>query len=309
MAISRQAAGAVLMIRPVSFDVNTQTAQTNRFQNASAHSQGRTARAEVDAIAAALADAGIHVEIFDDLPEPPKPDAVFPNNWISFHADGRVVLYPMLAPNRRAERRADIVDSLTERGWDVREIVDLSHLEHVGSALEGTGSLVLDRPCKLAYAAISERTTPDALSHFEQATGYRVHSFQTSYDGAPVYHTNVMLALGSRFAIVCDEAIDSAAQRTGLLEELERRDRDVIRIDRQQMANFAANLLELGSPSGPRIVLSARAHQALSADQRRKLARHGSLLVVDMPTIESGGGSLRCTLAEIFLSRSSRPDS
>ena len=296
------------MIRPSSFDVNMQTAHTNRFQAGNVHNRGRTARAEVDAIAAALAGAGIHVEIFDDLPEPPKPDAVFPNNWISFHADGRVVLYPMLAPNRRAERRADIVESLTERGWEVREILDLSHLEHAGAALEGTGSLVLDRSRRLAYAAISERTSPDALSRFEQATGYRVHSFQTSYDGAPVFHTNVMLALGSRFAVVCDEVIDSAEQRTGLLQKLECRDRDVIRIDRQQMANFAANLLELGSPSGPRIALSARAHQALSTDQRRRLARHGSLLVVDMPTIESGGGSLRCTLAEIFLSRTSRPD-
>lgn len=305
MPAQPQTTDCVLLIRPRSFCVNPQTATTNRLQSTATQAAelADRAAAEVDEVAACLSDAGVTTLVFDDTPEPPKPDAVFPNNWVSFHSDGRVVLYPMHAQNRRAERRPDIIADLVERGFEILGRIDLSPLEAEGQALEGTGSLVLDRPRRVAYAALSPRTTRVALDEFARRTGYRVHSFRTDYRGTPVYHTNVMLALGNGFAVVCDEVINHRDERAVLLDDLAASGRQVLRIRSAQMTRFAANLLELDTPSGPVIALSAAAREAFLPGQRDQLGEFGRLLSVPLPTIETGGGSLRCMLAEVFLPR------
>jgi hypothetical protein len=292
------------MVRPRAFGVNRQTAATNRFQcqlsSLPAECRAR-ATAEFDAVAGALDTAGVLPEVFDDTEMPETPDAVFPNNWVSFHGSGQLVLYPMHAPNRRLERRRDILDGLGDRGFRWQEVVDLAGLEGQALALEGTGSLVLDRPRRVAYAALSARTHPAALDEFGQRTGYRVHAFRTSDGGVPVYHTNVMLALGSRFAVVCAAVVDDRAERDALLAAIDATGREIIRIDAWQMHEFAANLLELDAGGRPVIALSARALRAFNAAQRRRLEAHAELLPVPLPVIEGGGGSLRCMLAEIFV--------
>ncbi|UCG72801.1 MAG: amidinotransferase [Chromatiales bacterium] len=293
------------MIRPRHFGVNPQTAASNSFQQADSTGAELAARAarEVDDCAHALAAAGVTPLIFDDTDAPAKPDAVFPNNWVSFHASGRIVLYPMLAPNRRVERRPDILHALTARGYRWHETIDLSELERRGLALEGTGSLVFDRPRGFAFAALSSRTHRAALAEFAARTGYRVLEFHTAFRGQPVYHTNVMLALGRQFAVICDEIIPAPAERDAVIAQLEASGRDVIRIDAGQMACFAANLLELDAETGPVIALSTTALAGLRTAQRRRLEAHGRLLPVAVPAVESDGGSLRCMLAEVFLPR------
>jgi hypothetical protein len=293
----------VLMVRPRAFAANRQTASSNVFQ-LHAGSEGvelhERAVAEVDALANRLAARGVDPVVFDDTDLPHKPDAVFPNNWVSFHSSGRVVLYPMLAPNRRAERRADILAALSKRAWRWGETVDLTDFESRHVALEGTGSLVLDRTRRIAFAALSSRTRRPALAEFERRTGYRSVAFHTLSKGQPVYHTNVMLALGCRFAVVCAAAIDDPGERQLVLEELEAAAREVISIDTGQMGDFAANLLELDAQGNPLIALSTRALAAFTAAQRRRLEACGELLAVPLPAVEAGGGSLRCMLAEIF---------
>ncbi len=293
------------MIRPRQFGVNPQTSATNSFQRARRADSELAARAtrEVDDCAHALAAAGVLPLVFDDTAAPAKPDAVFPNNWVSFHASGRIVLYPMLALNRRAERRVDILHALTARGYRWHETIDLSELETRGVALEGTGSLVFDRPRGLAFAALSSRTRRAALAEFAVRTGYRVLEFRTAFRGQPVYHTNVMLALGREFAVICDEIIPVPAERDAVIARLEASGRDLIRIDAGQMACFGANLLELDAETGPVIALSTTALAGFRAAQRRRLEAHGRLLPLAVPAVERGGGSLRCMLAEVFLPR------
>lgn len=304
-AAAAQTTRDVVLIRPRDFGVNPQTAASNAFQADVAAGSCLAARAalEVDALADRLTDVGVNPLVFDDTPEPQTPDALFPNNWVSFHADGSVVLYPMYAPNRRAERRTDILAALVEAGFQIREIIDLSSLEVSGQALEGTGSLVLDRPAGRAYAALSPRTSPAALQEFARRTGYQVQAFHTEHAGTAVYHTNVMLALGRQFAVVCDAAVREPAERRALLAALAASGRELIRIEPGQMENFAANLLELDTARGPLIAMSTRASEALTAGQRRRLEAFGRLLHMPLPAVEAGGGSLRCLLAEVFLPR------
>ena len=298
-----QTTAHVLMVRPRAFAANRQTASTNVFQlraRAAGAELHERAVAEVDAVAERLAAVGVEPLVFDDTDLPRKPDAVFPNNWVSFHSSGRVVLYPMLAPNRRTERRADILAALEARGWYWAEIVDLTAFESRHVALEGTGSLVLDRCRRVAFAALSGRTHRPALAEFARRTGYRAVTFRTQSRGQPVYHTNVMLALGCRFAVVCAAAIDDPGERRLVLDELQATGREVIPIDTGQMGDFAANLLELDAHGHPLIALSTRALTTFTVAQRRRLEAHGELLAVPLPAVEAGGGSLRCMLAEIF---------
>lgn len=308
VAANPQTTRHVLMIRPRHFGVNPQTAASNVFQHRAPAGDNLAARAaaEVDAVAARLVAEGLTPLVFDDTAAPPKPDAVFPSNWVSFHTDGRAVLYPMQAANRRAERRPELLEVLAKRGYALHDTVDLSHFEATGGALEGTGSLVLDRPRRRAFAALSSRTQAPVLAEFARRTGYRLQAFATEYRGHPVYHTNVMLALGRQFAVVCDEVIVDPNERQTLLAQLTASARDIIRIDAEQMAHFAANLLELDADGGPVIAMSTTALNAFRPAQRQSLEAHGRLLAVPLPAVEIGGGSLRCMLAEVFLPRATR---
>jgi hypothetical protein len=303
-----QCAAAVLMVRPAHFGSNPETAESNRFQHAGAGTGESVAAArEFDTLAARLADAGVEVVVADDSPEPVKPDACFPNNWVSFHADGSVVLYPMLAPSRRAERRPEPVDEVERAGFRVSRTIDLSPLERRGEFLEGTGSLVLDRPARTAYVCLSPRTTPAALAQFSSALGYRTVEFDAlGPDGRPAYHTNVLMAVGEGVAVLCAEAISDEVRRAAVVAALAASGHEVIEIDVAEMGSFAGNLLMLRArDGGARVALSEAAWQGLAAQKRRRLERHGGIVATPIPTIEwLGGGSVRCMLAEIFLPRS-----
>jgi len=302
-----QCADAVLAIRPARFASNPETADSNRFQRAGATAEDAAAAVrEFDALAGRLADAGVEVIVAEDSPEPAKPDACFPNNWVSFHADGTVVLYPMMAPSRRAERRREPIAAVEHAGFQVVRTIDLSRLEARGEFLEGTGSLVLDRPRRVAYACRSPRTTAGALAEFATALGYRIVAFDAlGPDGRPAYHTNVLMAIGEAFAVVCAAPIADARARAAVLEELGRDGRDVVVIDTAEMNGFAGNLLALHARSGdPLIAMSEAALRALAPEKRRRLERHGAIVAMAIPTIERlGGGSVRCMLAEVFLPR------
>jgi hypothetical protein len=302
-----QTADAVLMIRPARFGANPETADSNRFQQAGA-GPGDIAAAlrEFDGLVRRLGDAGVEVIVATDSPEPEKPDACFPNNWVSFHADGSVVLYPMMAPSRRAERRRDPVADVERAGFRVTRTFDLSGLEARGEYLEGTGSLVLDRRNRTAFACRSPRTTSAALAEFSAALGYRVVAFDAlGPDARPAYHTNVLMAIGERFAVLCAAAIPDAARRAAVVAELKRAGREVIGIGVSEMQGFAGNLLALRArDGGPLIAMSDAALRALAAEARRRLERHGAIVAAPIPTIERlGGGSVRCMIAEVFLPR------
>jgi hypothetical protein len=303
-----QLASAVLMIRPVRFQSNPLTAASNRFQgqNASAPEQQQIdAEAEFDRLAAALEAGGITVVQIDDTEEPHTPDAVFPNNWVSFHADGTVVLYPMEAPNRRTERRPDIVDTLANQyGFQVREIVDFSHHEQNGHFLEGTGSLVLDRANRVAYACLSSRTHLDPLGDFAQRLDYEVIAFDAvDQNGAPIYHTNVLMNIGEELAVVCGEAIPRDDQREAVIQSLEETGHEVITLTFDQMNSFAGNMLELRSSSGQRVItMSEQARESLTESQLEKISAYAQIISAPIENIESSaGGSVRCMLAEIHL--------
>lgn len=298
------------MVRPVRFESNPQTAASNRFQEpvgASAAEQQQAALAEFDGLVAALRDSGIVALVFDDTTEPHTPDSIFPNNWVSFHADGRVVLYPMEAPNRRLERRPDIIGRLVdEHGFAVSEIVDLSGHEGRGQFLEGTGSMVLDRVGHVAYACLSSRTHLGPLGDFAQRMDYEVVSFEAvDRSGVPIYHTNVLMSVGERLALICDAAIPREEQRAAVLQRLRNSGREVISLTRDQLAAFAGNMLELRQPDGGRLVaMSRQAWDSLEDEQRQALRENGEILAVPIDNIEaSAGGSVRCMLAEVHLPR------
>ncbi len=304
-----QTAASVLLVRPASFGANPLTAASNSFQAqgiAALEARERAqAASEFSLLGAALADSGVEVCLADDTPDPVKPDAVFPNNWVSFHADGTVVLYPMLASNRRTERRMDILEALAQRHrFRIARTVDLSAHERDGVFLEGTGSLVLDRVHRNAFACLSPRTHVEALGDFAQQLDYEIVAFGASdAAGAPIYHTNVVMCVGTRFAVICAEAIDDAARRAAVLRILEDTGHEIVTISRAQMGAFAGNLLELRSSTGrPLIVMSQAASDSLEAHQAQRLAVHGQIIRVAIPTIERyGGGSVRCMIAEVHL--------
>ncbi len=307
-----QAASAVMMVRPVSFAHNEQTALTNRFQHASVPvpvtDLAHQARAQFDAAVACLRGAGVKVCVIDDTPTPRKPDALFPNNWVSFHRDGTVILYPMLAPNRRAERRPEIIDIVQRQlGFQCRHLIDLSAHEHEERYLEGTGSLVLDHMQRIAYAARSARTDETLVRQWAREMRYEPEMFDAAgSDGTPIYHTNVLLSIGTRWAVVCAASI-ADGDRERVLQRL-RRDREVIEITAAEMDQFGANILELqsvdGTSSQHMLVLSERASLAfeqMPGDGWRRL--RGSVnrvLPIAVPVIEAvGGGGIRCMLAEV----------
>jgi len=310
----RQTAQHVLLVRPAAFGFNAETAASNALQRPAETSvAGRDtpverARAEFEGLAQALRSEGIGVVVADDTPTPPKPDAVFPNNWVTFHADGTVTLYPMLAPNRRLERRRELVEAAAEAsGFAIRRWVDLSGAESDGRYLEGTGSLVLDHVGRVAYACLSPRTDASLVELWCTEFGYAPVVFEaTDAAGQPYYHTNVMLSIGTDYVVVATESI-AARDRERVLGELAASGREIVAIDRDAVAGFAGNVLELGSwdeaLGDTRVLaLSTAARAALGESRFGQLAaRVDATLVIPVPCIETlGGGSVRCMIAEIF---------
>ena len=306
--IEPQTSNAVLLVRPASFGFHAEAAQSNAFAKQSSDSDiASRAAAEFEGLAKRLTDAGVEVLILEDSAEPAKPDAIFPNNWVSFHADGTMALYPMATAARRLERDAEGLKGLLESsGFEVSQVIDLRFHERHSHFLEGTGSLILDRPRRRAYANLSPRTDAAVIADFDDRLDYSTFIFDAR-DRAdrPIYHTNVLLSLGTRFAVLCADAV-ALDYREILIGEIDRTDRTLIAVDYEQMKQFACNLIELKSRGGsPVIALSSAARRAFRPDQVRMLENFGELAEADIPTIETvGGGSVRCMIADIHLPRS-----
>jgi hypothetical protein len=302
-----QSTTTVFVVRPARFSFNAETAASNHFQH---HLQGLDAATiqaqafrEFDELVATLRAKEVRVLVFEDTPAPTKPDAVFPNNWLTLHPDGRVLLYPMCAPNRRLERRPDILAALGQQ-FTVTEVVDLSHHEQENRFLEGTGSILFDHEHRVAYAALSPRTDATLFREVATQLGYRPVAFR-AYDaqGYAIYHTNVMLCIGSGFAVVCLESITDAAERAAVVGSFIVSGHEIVAISLEQVARFAGNLLALQTSAGTTLLaMSQSAFDALTEPQRQTLEKYVELLPLPIPTIETiGGGSVRCMLAEVFL--------
>ncbi len=302
-----QSTDAVLMIRPYRFYPNPETAADNAFQQAIAVGElpavSERARLEFDCAVEILRAAGVTVHVVDDTATPEKPDAVFPNNWFSTHHDGRVALYPMYSAARRKERRHDVIDTLREH-YQIAEVLDYSGFEQEDRPLEGTGSLVLDHVNKIAYASLSQRTHPEVLEKFCDDFGYEAVRFQSeSEPGRLIYHTNVMMCVGSDFALAGLENIPDEAERGGVQNLLEASGKEVIELTPHQIEEFAGNAIELHNRQEKLLVLSARAAAALTGMQRATIENYARLVPLELPTIELAGGSARCMIATIHLPR------
>lgn len=305
-----QCTNSILMIKPIAFRFNEQTATNNYFQivlDAMSADQVQTnALREFNKLVEVLRAAGVDVVVFEDTKTPSTPDSIFPNNWVSFHADGRVGMYPMFAENRRTERRQDILLGLVEKhGFVVESIVDYTKFEDEHVFLEGTGSIVLDRVNKICYAAISERTNKDALNKFCDDFGYTSVCFSANQDvdvqRLPMYHTNVMMCVGDTFAVVCLDSIDAMKEKERVVYSLQSSGKEIIEISEQQTSRFAGNMLQVKGESKC-IVMSTSAFQSLDHVQISSIEKHGVILHSSLETIEAcGGGSARCMMAEVFL--------
>jgi hypothetical protein len=300
-----QSTSHILMIRPINFGFNEETAASNAFQNPNAEKNGVQEKAlnEFDGMVAALCDNGVDVTVIDDTPQPYTPDSIFPNNWVSFHADGGVFLYPMQAENRRLERREDIITDLEDK-FKVAHVIDLSRFEHEHRFLEGTGSMVLDRDNKIAYACLSPRTDKDVLNFFCENAGYQPVSFEAVDEkGKAIYHTNVIMCIGSGFAVICLDSIPNPHERITVADSLKSSGKEIIKISFEQVNQFAGNMLEVKNKAGETlIVMSKNAYNALDEEQRPALQKYGKLVYADINTIETnGGGSARCMMAEVHL--------
>jgi hypothetical protein len=300
-----QSTSSVLMIRPCRFYPNPETAADNAFQrdaNQDADALTLAARKEFDAAVGALHAAGVNVHVVDDTAEPEKPDAIFPNNWIWTHHDGRVALFPMYSALRRRERRQDVVEKL-RKDYRVTKVIDYSPFEDEGCCLEGTGSLVFDHPSKIVYVSLSNRSNPKMIQRFADDFGYESVTFTSiGPDGEPVYHTNVMMCIGTAFAMVGLEMIRNRAERQDVRARLEQTGKEIVELSADQIANFAGNAIELHNQIGEKLlVLSTRAAGVLTEDQRKTLSRYARLVRLELPTIELGGGSARCMIATIHL--------
>lgn len=306
-----QITDTILMVRPVSFRMNEQTAVNNYYQKVldvlTPENVQAKALEEFDNFVKKLRNAGIKVVVVEDTIETDTPDSIFPNNWISFHQNGDVVLYPMFAENRRLERREDILDILEEEGFLIENVIDYIAAEKDGLFLEGTGSLLLDRVHKKAYCALSPRADEDLLIEFCEDFEYTPVPFiayqTTGNNRLPIYHTNVMMCLGEQFSVICLDTIDDSKERKNVLKNLKEDGKEVITISEEQVNSFAGNMLQLRNNKNEKfIVMSNSAYQSLTDTQRTKLETHGTLLYSSLDTIEAcGGGSARCMMAEVFL--------
>jgi hypothetical protein len=301
----KQAAAKIMMVRPAHFGYDPSTAETNSFQQTEGAEQQyaiqRQAVEEFNGAVATLRATGIDVVVIDDTDEPKKPNAVFPNNWVSFH-DGRVILYPMLAENRRWERRMDLLDELAESGVPVKEVIDISQYEAEDKFLESTGSVVIDYENDLAYACLSSRTHKDVLNKLCELNGYEPVLFESfNKEGVPVYHTNVVMCIASKYAVICAESIRED-QRFDVLQTLKTTGHEVVEITMDQMYGFAGNMLEVENQQGESVlVMSQTAYDSLTESQIQCLSAHSKIQTVQIPTIEKfGGGSVRCMMCRVL---------
>jgi hypothetical protein len=308
-----QTSNTILMIRPVAFRMNEQTAVNNYYQKVLDNTTPATvnvkAQKEFDAFVDKLKKVGVNVIVVDDTISPDTPDSIFPNNWISFHENGDVVLYPMFAENRREERREDILDIIEDQGFEINEIMDYTSAEEDGYFLEGTGSILLDRANAKAYCALSPRADEELFIEFCEDFDLApviFEAFQTvNGERKQIYHTNVMMCLAETFAVICADSIDDKQERKMVLENLKADGKDVILITEDQVNNFAGNMLQVqGNKDNRYLVMSTSAHQSLTKEQIAKIEQHCEILSSSLDTIEAcGGGSARCMMAEVFLPR------
>jgi len=305
----KQSTSHILMIRPVDFQLNTETAVNNFFQKElelSAENINHKAQEEFDNFVKDLREANINVYVFDDLAENKAPDSIFPNNWVSFHEDGNIALYPMFAESRRRERRMDVLEQLEQTGFIFKEVYDYTSAEQEGEFLEGTGSLILDRPNKKAYCALSPRADEDLLIEFCEDFEYMPIPFVANQtvnsDRLPIYHTNVMMCVAEKLAVVCFDSIDEKKQKSLVSQSLLEDGKTIINISEDQMHQFAGNMLEVTSSKGEKyLVMSSTAYHSLTSEQIEQINKHLKILHSPIPTIETlGGGSTRCMMAEVF---------
>lgn len=307
----KQATNSILMIRPVAFRMNEQTAVNNYYQkvldNLMTATVNAKAQLEFDAFVQKLRAVGVEVTVVDDTLDTDSPDSIFPNNWISFHENSDVALYPMFAKNRRLERREEILDMLEESGFLINNIMDYTSAEDDGFFLEGTGSLVLDRENSKAYCALSPRADEELFIEFCEDFEFTPVIFEAFHtvngERKLIYHTNVMMCIGETFAVICADSIDDKKERKEVLKNLKADGKEIILISEDQVNNFAGNMLEvLGANDKRYIVMSTSAYQSLTPSQIAQLKKHGEILSSSLDTIEAcGGGSARCMMAEIFL--------
>lgn len=307
----KQTTNSILMIRPVAFRMNEQTAVNNYYQKVLDGLLPATVNAkaqlEFDEFVIKLRAAGINVTVVEDTKTPDTPDSIFPNNWISFHENGDVALYPMFAENRREERREDILDLLEEDGFKIENIVDYTSAEEDKIYLEGTGSLLIDRPNGKVYCALSPRADEELVIEFCEDFDYApviFEAFQTvNGERKLIYHTNVMMCLGETFAVICADCIDDKKERKMVLDNLKADDKEIILITEDQVNNFAGNMLEVRGKDDKRfLIMSDAAYKSLKPNQIEKLEYHCEIITSSLDTIEAcGGGSARCMMAEIFL--------
>lgn len=302
--MSAQTSSHIVMVRPAAFGYNVETAENNTFQNKPVSGKEtiiQRAINEFDNLVQILRTEGIVVEVIQDTSDPAKPDAIFPNNWLSLHDDGRVVTYPIFSPLRRPERRVEIIRHLA-RHYKVKEHLALEYFESQGLFLEGTGSMVLDRVNKVAYACLSPRTDRGVLEVWCSKMGYTPFTFIAMYDQQEVYHTNVMMAIGEGVCVVSLDIVNQS-ERNALREKLASGGREVVELSREQIGSFAGNMLAVRNQAGEQLmVMSSAAHQSLDKEQVAAIERYARIVSGDIRTIESvGGGSVRCMIAENFL--------
>lgn len=310
--MSAQITNTIMMVRPYNFHFNEETAANNYYQKAieglDPASANEKAIREFDAFAEKLRAHGIDVAVFQDDAFPETPDSIFPNNWVSFHADGRIAMYPMFAENRRGERREEMFELLADDfGFNVEEIEDFSGFETEGIFLEGTGSMILDRVHKIAYAALSIRTDITVLETWCVRFDYEYIAFTANQtvgeERLPIYHTNVMMCLGSEFSVICLNCIDDETERKDVVNSLKKTGKKIIEITENQKEHFAGNMLNVANKDGKEfLVMSSAAYQSLRKDQIEAIEKHASIIHSSLDTIEAlGGGSARCMMAEVFL--------
>ncbi len=302
----KQSTDHIFLVRPENFGFNNETATSNAFQNNIALNQKEIKEkvlSEFDAYVAELKSVGINVTVIEDTDSPVKPDAIFPNNWGSFHSDGTVMLYPMAAPNRRLEKRADVIDYF-KHNYKVTKVVDLSKYEQEGKFCEGTGSIIFDHTHKVGYACLSPRTDMDVFKEVCEILDYKpVYFISTDKDGKEIYHTNVMMCVSEKFAVVCLESISNEEERERVIKTLEETGHEIVDITFDQVYHFAGNMLSVKNEKGDEfLVMSQSAYNVLTDDQKETIEHYCNMLPVQVDTIEKiGGGSARCMISEIFL--------
>jgi hypothetical protein len=305
--MSKQTTSHILMVRPANFGFNDQTAESNAFQtNDTSFSQreiSNQAIVEFDGMVAKLRSVGVNVHVVEDSPTPIKPDAIFPNNWVSFHDNGTIITYPMFTPNRQAEIREDVLEDMKDT-FVVKKRVRFNRFSGKNLFLEGTGSMILDRENRIVYACVSARTEENLLHNFAEWADYEPLLFlSVDSNGLEIYHTNVMMAIGETFAIICMDSIKEEADRVMVRTKLEETNKEIIDISYEQMLSFAGNMLQVSNDNGANyLIMSQQAYKSLNTRQIEAIEDHTKILACQIDTIENyGGGSARCMMAEVFL--------